>query len=152
MNETAPVARPQIVAWLGYGGLIPFLAFAVLTLVDRQRGVFWHGNLRAYAAVILSFVGALHWGLSMALVNIPPSQRNAMYAWSVVPCLIAFVSLVAPSVLGDLLLVSGFLVHYWRDVRLAALAGLPAWYLPLRLRLSAVAIVCVAAGTVATGW
>ena len=39
-------------SWLGYGGLIPFLAFGVLTSVDRERGMFWHASLRAYGAVI----------------------------------------------------------------------------------------------------
>ena len=87
MNQTAPVARPRIVTWLGYGGLLPFLALAVLTSVDHERAVFWHGSLRAYGAVILSFVGALHWGFAMVLDDITPLKRNAMLAWSVVSLL-----------------------------------------------------------------
>ncbi len=150
MKETAHTARPRIVTWLGYGGLVPFLALPVLTFVDRERGMFWHATLRAYGAVILSFVGALHWGFATVLGNITPSQRNAMFAWSVVPCLMAWGSLLAHSVLGDLLLVSGFLVHYGQEGRLTSIVTLPAWYLPLRLRLSAVAIMCVAAGAFAT--
>ena len=38
--------------------------------------------------------------------------------------------------LASLLLVAGFLSHYWQDRRLAGMAELPAWYLPLRSRLT----------------
>jgi len=151
MNETAPAARPRVVAWLGYGGLIPFLALAVLTCIDRERTALWHACLRAYGAVILSFVGALHWGFAMLLEELAPPQRDALFAWSVTPALAAFLALVVHSVLGDALLVGGFLAHYWRDQRLAAAAALPGWYLPLRLRLSAVAVLCIAACAFAAG-
>ena len=149
MNETAPAARPRIVAWLGYGGLIPFLALAALACVDRERTVLCHASLRAYGAVILSFVGALHWGFAMTHSEMTPQQRNAAFGWSVVPALVAFVALVVNSALGDVLLVAGFVANYWRDVRLRATVPLPAWYLPLRLRLSIVAILCIGAGAVA---
>jgi hypothetical protein len=146
MKETAPSARPLIVAWLGYGGLIPFLALAVLTCVDRGRAVLWHGYLVSYAAVILSFVGALHWGFAMMTGNVATSRRTGLFAWSIVPCLMAFAALLIQSTLCDILLVIGFILHYWQDVRLASIASLPAWYLPLRLRLTLVAVLCVAVG------
>jgi hypothetical protein len=141
-----PSRIPRSVAWLGYGGLIPFLALAVLASVDRGRLPMWHGYLRAYGAVILSFVGALHWGFAMVLGNISAHQRNAMLGWSVIPCLLAFAALVANSDLGDVLLACGFAVHYLQDRRLAAVCAMPPWYLALRLRLSAVAVICVVAG------
>jgi hypothetical protein len=45
----------------------------------------------------------------------------------------------------------GFIAHYLQDLRLARRATLPGWYLPLRLRLSAVAVVCLIAGLFAGG-
>ena len=138
------------VRWLGYGGLLPFLAFDVLIWVDRDRAAFWHHNLQAYGAVILSFVGALHWGIAMTSVNNDLRQRSAMFAWSVVPCLMALLALALPPMIGDLLLGSGFLLHYGMDLRIAPYVALPAWYLPLRLRLSVVAMMCLAAGAVST--
>ncbi len=147
------MARPRIVAWLGYGGLVPFIALAALSCIDRERGGYWHGNLSAYGALILSFVGALHWGFAMQLGNITAYQRNVLFAWSVVPCLIAFAALAAQNLPGDILLVSGLLLHYRQDRRLAAIAMLPAWYLPLRLQLTAVAVVCIAVSAiVCRGW
>jgi hypothetical protein len=38
-------------------------------------------------------------------------------------------------------LVAGFLIHFWQDRRLVQLVNLPAWYLPLRLKLTLVACV-----------
>jgi hypothetical protein len=144
-----PAARPRIVAWLGYGGLIPFVALALLACVDRERTLLWRASLRAYGAVILSFVGALHWGFAMMHGEMTPRQRDAAFAWSVAPALVAFLALVVNSALGDVLLVVGFAAHYGRDRGFAAAAPLPAWYLPLRLRLSVVAILCLAAGSFA---
>ena len=140
--------RPPVVAWLGYGGLIPFVTLAVLTGVDRDRGALWHGYLHAYGAVILSFVGALHWAFAMLLGSIGARQRNAAYAWSVVPGLAAWVALIVPSPFGDALLAAGFVAQYWQDQRLTGAAALPAWYLPLRLQLSAVAVLSIASGAV----
>lgn len=149
MQDIARTAQPRLAAWLGYGGLLPFLALAALSCADRERGALWHESLRTYAALILSFVGALHWGFATVLEGLAAPRRNAMMAWSVVPCLLAFAALLIHSVLGDILLAVGYLAHYWRDLRLAAVLALPAWYLPLRLRLSAVALVCIATGAFA---
>jgi hypothetical protein len=139
--------RPRFVAWLGYGGLIPFVALAVLSWFDAERVGLWHANLRIYSAVILSFVGALHWGFAMLLSDIPSGRRDALFAWSVVPALLAFFALTMPIVPGDLLLAAGFIAHYAQDRRIAA--ALPAWYLPMRFRLSTIAIVCIATGACA---
>ena len=149
-NATVSAARPRIVGLLGYGGLLPFLALGMLAFFDRERETFWQGNLRAYAAVILSFVGALHWGFATVLFDVAARKRNRMYAWSVVPSLLGFAALGINSVLSEPLLVVGFSLHYCQDLRLARTVALPAWYMPLRLRLSAVAILCLCIGAFAS--
>ena len=65
---------------------------------------------------------------------------------------LAFLFVVAVLVLAMLvtrdmgpLLIAGFILHYWQDRRLAASVSLPAWYLPLRLRLTVVACLALAA-------
>jgi hypothetical protein len=146
------VAKPRIVGWLGYGGLLPFLALAALACADRPRAALWHGYLVAYGAVILSFIGALHWGFAMTLQGLAVERRNWMLGWSVVPCLIAFAALLAHSALGDILLLAGFLLHLWQDQRLASVAALPSWFFPFRLRLTAVALVCLVAGAISAVW
>lgn len=145
MTEANRVAMPRAVAWLGYGGLIPFLLLALGSLLDPQHAASWRHALSAYGAVILSFVGALHWGLAMTLPALSDGQRSAWYVWSVAPALIAWPSLLIAPRLAAPLLIAGFIAHYLQDRRLASQALLPSWYLPLRLRLSMVACACLTA-------
>jgi hypothetical protein len=144
---------PRAVAWLGYGGLLPFVALAVVSVAMQPSGqgsLLWQAALITYGAAILSFVGALHWGFAMTLPDLAEHKRIACYAWSVVPALVAWVALLLTPVVATALLLTGFIVHYWRDRALAAESGLPGWYLPVRLRLTVVASLSLAAPAVAT--
>lgn len=135
------VSLPRTVALLGYGGLIPFVVLAPASLLDHHHGAAWSDALYAYGAIILSFVGALHWGLAMSLPGLNERQRSTWFAWSVVPALIAWPAALLTPPLAAPLLVGGFVAHYLQDRRLAGQATLPTWYLPLRLRLTRVAVV-----------
>ncbi|MFC7474774.1 DUF3429 domain-containing protein [Dankookia sp. GCM10030260] len=68
-----PLPRPTL--WLGLAGLLPFLGTALLawTAPPDWRGVALHA-LAAYGAVILSFLGAVHWGLAL---RAPPAEAGA---------------------------------------------------------------------------
>ncbi|KZL38848.1 hypothetical protein VT47_12600, partial [Pseudomonas syringae pv. syringae] len=69
--------------------------------------------------------------------------RSGRFIWSVIPALIAWIATLLPMPLGCLLLVIGFVVHLWQDRQLSRVKSLPAWYLPMRLRLTVVASVCL---------
>lgn len=144
----SPTTPPTVVSWLGYGGLIPFMALAAASLGYPQHTAWWGPALLSYGAIILSFVGALHWGLAMGLHELSAVQRNALFAWSVVPSLLAWPALLMGGTAGSALLIAGFAAHFAQDIRLARKAALPSWYLPLRLRLTATACVCLAVGAV----
>ena len=88
-------------------------------------------------------------GLAMSLPDLSDRQRSAWFAWSVVPALIAWPAVLFSPPLAAPLLVFGFIAHYLQDRRLASQARLPDWYLPLRLRLSCVACICLVAGVFA---
>ncbi len=150
MAEENPVALPRTVAWLGYGGLLPFLVLTPASLLDYHHGAVWSDVLYAYGAIILSFIGALHWGLAMSLPGLAERQRSACFAWSVVPALIAWPAALLSPIVAAPLLVSGFIAHYFQDRRLVRLATLPSWYLPLRMRLSTIAVACLVAGIFAS--
>jgi Protein of unknown function (DUF3429) len=150
MSDDFSSKLPTSVAWLGYGGLLPFLVLAPASLIDAHHAVLWSDPLFAYGAIILSFVGALHWGFAMTLTQLSDGQRTARFIWSVVPALLAWPSLLLSPLLAGPLLIAGFILHYWQDSRLAASASLPAWYLPLRLRLTAVACLALGAGCFAS--
>jgi hypothetical protein len=150
MADANSVALPRTVAWLGYGGLIPFLVLTPASLLDYHYGGLWSDALYAYGAIILSFIGALHWGLAMSLPELSERQRSALFLWSVVPALIAWPAVLFSPPIAAPLLVFGFIAHYLQDRRLARQASLAVWYLPLRLRLTSVAVVCLIAGVFAS--
>lgn len=150
MTDEKLLALPRTVAWLGYGGLLPFVLLAPASLLDHHHGAVWSDALVAYGAIILSFIGALHWGLAMTLPELSERQRSAWFAWSVVPALIAWPAVLFSPIVAAPLLVFGFIAHYLQDRRLAGQANLPDWYLPLRLRLSSVAVICLVASVFAS--
>lgn len=135
------IGAPHVVRWLGYGGLLPFVALAAAAWFDRNHGSLWRDALVGYGAVILSFVGALHWGFAMSQRDISENQRTRSFVWSVVPSLLAWISLLMTPKYAVMLLVAGFLIHFGQDRRLVQLMNLPAWYLPLRLNLTLVACI-----------
>ena len=136
---------PPHVAWLGYGGLLPFVGLVILSGVDSHRSAAWSGALLGYGAVILSFVGALHWGFAMSAPGLDPTQRRRAFVWSVVPALLAWPATLLDGSGAAFLLVLGFALHLAQDHRLAGPAALPPWYLPLRWRLTLVACTCLLA-------
>ena len=138
------IAPPTPVVWLGYGGLLPFVLLTLGVLLDPVHGPLWRDSQLAYGALILSFVGALHWAFAMTLPELDADQRVVRFIWSVVPALLAWTALLLPPMLAATLLMAGFAVHYLQDRRLESVSNLPNWYLPMRLRLSSVACICLA--------
>lgn len=128
----APVAG----AWLGYLGLVPFaVALAGMLLGDAGARSYFAHQFIAYAAVILSFVGAVHWGVALSGTRRRPALRMAV---SVLPALLAWAALLLPSAAGAWLLLAGFLgVRAWEFTGRGR-SGLPEWYLVLRTRLTGI--------------
>lgn len=143
-------ATPRAVAWLGYGGLLPFVVPAALMWAVPGWQSWLHPALLDYGAVILSFVGALHWGRAMALPEQPGTPAGGMYAWSVVPSLLAWLALLVDARWAGTLLVAGFAAHWVQDLRLSRRVELPRWYLGLRTRLSLLACASLIAAQAAT--
>ena len=90
--------------------------------------------LSAYAAVIVSFLGGVHWGIGFQMAEPPAS----LFTWGVVPSLVAWMAVVMPAYAG--LVIHGLMlvVCYVVDRRVYPRHGLGHW-LTLRFRLSAVA-------------
>lgn len=137
---------PTSVAYLGYGGLLPFIALATLSVVEPTHSLVFRAALIAYGAVILSFVGALHWGFAMTIPVMSNQLRTKAFVWSVVPALLAWTTYFLPAFIGAIVLILGFMAQYYRDQTLVSQVSLPAWYLPLRLRLTIVASLSMVIG------
>ena len=131
MNEPAPWAIR-----LGYAGLAPFvgLALAVRFLPPHNRE-FCTFALISYAAVITSFLGAIHWGLAMRDAKNTPT---APYFWGVIPSLVAWLALLSSSVVGLWVLAVLLWFCYAVDRSVYLTHQLQGW-LPMRLRLTVVA-------------
>lgn len=141
--ERVPV--PTVPLWLGAGGLIPFVVLTGGLWVTPPE---YHPTLldwlRTYAAVILSFIGAVHWGIAMAHREMTEPDRAVVMGWSVVPSLVAWVGLLMPPRTGLALTAAMFVVHFTMDRQLATRFVLPGWYLRLRGGLTVVVVTCLA--------
>lgn len=139
--ERNPRRVPRPAAWLGGLGLVPFAAGAAGTwlLADprREAALFL---LAAYAAVILSFMGAVHWGLALREAGGPPARALGA---SVVPALLAWFALSIPPAAGLVVMAVGFAGVYVLDVRAVAAGMAPAWYPRLRVPLTAAVLACL---------
>lgn len=124
---------------LGIGGLIPFYALALLT---------WHDGLRTwaldsvtgYAAVILAFLGAVHWGRALADLD----QRNHIgtLLFGIMPAMIGWLAVMLPVEFGLPMLIAG-LVFVWGSEQMVFFEVLPDWYRHLRHLLTAAAVLAL---------
>jgi hypothetical protein len=131
----APAGLTPTALRLAYAGLLPFVLGALLVwLVREEAHPYVALALSAYGAVIVSFLGGIHWGL--AFRHSPPPTR--LLAWGVVPSLVAWLAVMMPPSAGLVILAAMLLACYAVDRRLYAEEGVAHW-LTLRFRLSAVA-------------
>ncbi len=134
---------------IGFAGLIPFAAapLGAFLLPDPERFLAAQAGV-AYAAVILSFLGAAHWGLALAGYGAEGEKAGMTQqrAWlSVLPCLVAWIALLMVPQVAVLTLIGGFLVTYFVEQRGVGAGVVPAWYMSLRLPLTAGAVLSLGA-------
>ena len=143
---------PRSAALLGYSGLLPPLGVIALELATRsappvenppQLGFGLAMVALIYAALILSFLGGMWWGVAAAKV-----RNDRLAPWlilAVVPSLWALGAFLAgagsagyaraPQVIAWLL-AAGLLLSLLGDLRLRAAELVPAWWMRLRVPLS----------------
>ncbi|MFO1467409.1 MAG: DUF3429 domain-containing protein [Steroidobacteraceae bacterium] len=143
-------STPYTASLLGYGGLVPFGVLSAISLLGGANGFLAQRALLSYGAVILSFVGAVHWGIAMMLPPSADARRQALWGWSVIPALMGWIALLLPPPTAGMLLVAGFATQYAWDHRVTEDGTLPAWYRPFRLRLTLIACMALLVGT--AGW
>jgi len=124
---------PRAGQWLGYAGLIPLVAALAgfLFSSDARQAYFAHQFI-AYGAVILAFVGAVHWGVALG----GGRMRVMRLSISILPALLAWAALLLPAATAAWLLLLGFItVRAWEASPPVA-STLPAWYRGLRTHLT----------------
>ncbi|MEL6828814.1 MAG: DUF3429 domain-containing protein [Pseudomonadota bacterium] len=125
-------------------GIVPFLAPAGLMLRYQDDPIFMSTAglwLIAYAAVILSFLGGVRWGVEIVLRDKPRfaeltlSVLGALVGWALVLVYFQFANPYA--FLGSAV---ALLLHFVID---RASPEMPLWYRKLRIWPTSAAIVCL---------
>lgn len=142
---------PRIIQVMGYAGLIPFVVLAfTVQLADSPQDLIALESLVAYGAVIVSFLGALHWGACFKKIGAPTGKRwldHSVWVWGVTPALIAWLAIHIYIPLALLLLAATLVVQRAIDQNtyhdyFANLETAKA-FLKMRSNLTVVASVCL---------
>lgn len=127
--------------WLGYAGLLPFIVSAMFCFTDNMQ---WRqlalASLINYAAIIITFIGALHWGSAL---NALKHNSHPQLILSVVPSLIAWLALFLSSVYAIGILIMLYIAMLIIDLKLWSHR---AWFVRLRIQLTIAAVLSLSAG------
>lgn len=140
---------PRAPLILGLLGLIPFVWGAATVMVDdlATLGMQYIGPRFIgpyvqlfYGSVILSFMSGVLWGFATKAEG---AQAATGYALSVLPALWAFLMTGGGPVSAGSNLIVGFLGLLMLDFAFSRWGLTPAWWMPLRLLLTAIVVACL---------
>lgn len=142
---------PKAPLWLGLAGLIPFVWGAVVTLglFSAQMGDPSSGGyplvipadgpliMIRYGTVILAFMSGVLWGFATR------SDHAIGYVLSVIPALWAFGMIGNGPVSAATNLIFGFAGLLLLDWQFSRQGLTPSWWMPLRILLTTIVIICL---------
>ncbi|GIL62766.1 hypothetical protein Vafri_16934 [Volvox africanus] len=142
-------AMPLYPKLLGFAGAIPFTTLTPAFV--QQAGFPDIIDLCAqmqlvYGGSIVSFLGAVHWGLAMSSSTVAAAGSkaagalNERYVWSVVPSLGVVPALMMQPAQGSLAITVLLGICYLSDASYFRSGYLPSWYMSLRGYLTLLAI------------
>ncbi len=145
---------PILAMLLGLLGLLPFLGctIGIILFPGQVPAPNLVMAIIAYGAVILAFLGGVHWGFALepAPSVVTPGQAatdNKRLALGVIPSLIGWaallVPLVASSMVAIILLILGFVLTTLVEARAHRRGALPGGYMALRWLLSSIVVLCL---------
>jgi len=128
---------PPLAVFIGVIALIPAILLGLTSLsAHPARAASSVQLLVDYGAVILSFLGAVHWGFTLGMEDDENSATHARLVLGTVPAAIAFGALVlltwGTSDLALATLVGGFAITIIGETRARRLNLVPAGYMILR--------------------
>ena len=127
-----------VMQWLGYAGLLPFVGFALGTLVaqDYLQALSQQGFV-IYSLAILCFLAGTLWGSASSYTDAASMLRVSVSNGIVI--FAALSVLTAQALLAAALLMLGYLALLWYERNSS---DNPPWYIILRTRLT-IAVVLV---------
>ncbi len=122
---------------LGYGGVIPFFLLTAGVVFGGQMMAFWAAwALTGYGVAILSFIGAIHWGVALTREGLTESLRNRALLWGVAPSLLAVLCLMLPHGFALLGLATLGVVVLLADIYFEKQIPMPQGWIALRVHLT----------------
>ena len=143
MNPSLPLP----VRRLGLAGLLPQAACLASMFASPEARFTALAAGCFYPALILSFLGGIHWGLAIVSRSNAndPALRTRLVV-SVIPSLAAWVALLFPETTGLLMLAAAIAAMLWVDLRATRLGHAPQWYPKLRIPLTCVVVAALLLG------
>ena len=130
----------------GWAGVIPFAFLAgASVLAEPGWAALALGKLAIYGAIILTFMGGVHWGLAIA--GSRPGLQ--LFTTGIIPSLIAVCSILVPVKPAIAILIAGFLLLLANDLWLVRQSFFPHWYGRLRTQLTSSVIILLALAGIA---
>lgn len=143
-SRSSGLTPSRVARALGYAGLVPFAGGALGCAYGF--GIDTDVALRVtqlYGASILSFLGAIHWGLALSHCRSGPGRPSSSsisrdFVFSVLPSLAGWGASLAEPRVGLALLTPAFIGTLLYDMKRLSpgLQVVPDWFLPLRKRLT----------------
>jgi hypothetical protein len=137
---------PKSAIILGGMGLIPFVSLALIIVAGPQEFVVGARlALTSYGALILSFLGGVHWGYCIGNSKSEVASNVTRLVVSVIPSLVAWGALVLPIHIGLFGLAGSFLAMLVLDTASVYWGWVPTWYPKLRWPLTICAVTALIA-------
>ncbi|MCB1538683.1 MAG: DUF3429 domain-containing protein [Rhodospirillales bacterium] len=136
------IPASRLAVTLGMAGLVPFVVLAsCLWFVAPEWQPVFARALAGWAALVLAFSGAVHWGA--ALYEGEGPENGWRYLYGVCPALLAWVALLLPVPQALFLIFWGYVAAFVVDRRVWPGHD---WYVILRAALTILASACLFAG------
>ena len=116
----------------GIGGAAPFifLSLVIWTFTYELKLIALY-NLINYSVLILSFIGAVHWGAAM----VRNDKGYKSYLLSITPALLSWfliMGFIVNYMIIFIILIILYLFLFFIDIKAVREKKLPQWYLPMR--------------------
>ena len=132
---------PSVALVWGWMGVVPLAACAIAALALTPETAALASRVAiAYGAIILTFIGGVHWGLAMKDID----ASTQLYTVGIVPSIVALCAVLAPPVAGIPVLIAGFIALLGYDLWVVRRAFAPRWYARLRVPLTLSVVTCLA--------
>jgi hypothetical protein len=139
---------PPLAIVLGAAGLIPFMLLGLWSVsADPVGSLAAAEELVGYGAVILAFLGGVHWGFTLGEAGDGRAVR-ARLGLGVLPSLVGFIAIFCAigghPILSLIVLIAGYIGTLVLELRAQKRDLMPSGYLALRMALTAIVVLILA--------